>query len=86
VDLARASDQIDQLIDKRAEAAGRANAEEELWKASVRQHNARLRLQRQGEWYCYFSALADSLRRSAEEYERRAEQLLKEPDRGEGRR
>ena len=80
MDVAKASDQIDALIDKRAAARAGANAEETAWKASVRKHNAKLRRERRAEWFCYWSALADSLRASAEEYERRAERLLEEPD------
>ena len=48
------------------------------WKESARKHNAKLRRQRQGEWYCYFAALADSLRRSAEHFEAKAEELLED--------
>ena len=76
MDVAKASDQIDALIDKRAAGREKAAAEEMAWKASVRRHNAKLRRQRQGEWFCYFAALADSLRRSADHYERRALELL----------
>ncbi len=83
MDVARAGDQIDALIEKRAEAAGRANAEEELWKASVRRHNARLRLQHRAEWFRYWAALADSLRASADDFERRALELLDDSEGGE---
>ena len=38
MDVARASDQIDALIEKRARQTGEANAEEEAWKTSVRKH------------------------------------------------
>ena len=48
------------------------------WKESARKHHAKLRRQRQGEWYCHFAALADSLRRSADEYEAKAEELLED--------
>jgi hypothetical protein len=78
VDVARASDQIDALIEKRSRQWSEANAEEMAWKASVRKHNAKLRRQRKAEWFCYWSALADSLRASAEVYEARASALLEE--------
>ena len=81
VDVERAEAQLNALVERRAEAAGRANAEEELWKASVRKHNARLRRQHRAEWFAYFSTLASSLRASADEFDRRAEQLLEEADR-----
>ena len=76
MDLARASDQIDQLIEKRAAGRDQATAAEMLWKESVRRHHEKLCRQRRGEWYCYFAALADSLRASADHYERRALELL----------
>ena len=76
MDVARASDQIDQLIEKRAAGREEATAAEMLWKASVRRHNAKLRRRHRADWYCYFAALADSLRASADHYERRALELL----------
>ena len=80
MDLAKASDQIDALIEKRT-GRGEANDAEMMWKASVRKHNARLRRERRAEWFCYFSALADSLRRSADEFDAKASALLEESDR-----
>jgi len=78
VDVEQASASIDALLDKRARAG--ANAEEMMWKESVKRHNAMLRRERRTEWFCRFSALAASLRASAEGYERRAGTLLE----GEG--
>jgi hypothetical protein len=78
VDVARAEDQLNSLIERRARQRSKANFEEEAWKASVRRHHEKLRRERRAEWFCYFSALASSLRRSAEGYEKRAEQLLLE--------
>jgi hypothetical protein len=86
VDVARASDQIDALIERRAGEGGRANAEEVLWKASVRKHHAKLGRQRRTECFAHYSCLSASLRRSAEEYDRRAEALPEEPCGGEGYR
>jgi hypothetical protein len=83
VDLARAEDQLNGLIEKQAKGRQDANATEMAWKSSVRKHNARLRRQRRGEWCCYFAALAESLRRSAEHYEAKAQALLEdEPNKG----
>ena len=82
MDVIRASDQIDALIEKRAEANGEADFEEQAWKASVRKHNAKLRRQHRAEWFCYFSNLADSLRRSADEFDRRAEALMEDDEKG----
>ncbi len=82
VDVAKASDQLDALIEKRARQRSEADATETMWKASVRKHHAKLQRQRQGEWFCYWSALADSLRASAEHFERKAQALLEhEPER-----
>ncbi len=78
MDVARASDQIDALIQKRAGERNSANAEEMLWKSSVRRHNEKLRRQRQGEWYCHLVGIADSLRRSAEHFEAKAKALLED--------
>ncbi len=64
------------LIERRAREASKAQALEDLWKASERRHHERLRRERRAEWYCYWSALADSLRRSADEFEAKAEALL----------
>jgi hypothetical protein len=83
VDVARASHQIDALIDKRVAGREEAPAEEMLWKSSVRRHNEKLRRGRRGEWYCYFSALASSLRKRAEEYEAKAGALLVEEGGGD---
>jgi hypothetical protein len=80
MDVVRASDQIDTLIEKRAKANSQANVEEMAWKASVRKHHAKLRRQHKAEWYCYFCGLADSMRRSAQEFDRKAEALLEEPE------
>jgi len=82
VDLGKAETDLNSLIERRARERDAANAEEMAWKASVRRHHEKLRRQRRGEWYCYFAALADSLRRSAEHYERRALELLED---GNGR-
>ena len=78
MDVARASDQIDQLIEKRAAGREEATAAEMLWKASVRRHHEKLRRQHRAAWFAHFSALADSLRRSADHYERRALELLED--------
>jgi hypothetical protein len=80
VDVARASDQIDALIDRRAAGRDEANAAEMMWKASVRRHHEKLRRERRAEWFCYWSALADSLRKSADDFERRATELLEDSE------
>ncbi len=82
MDVARASDQIDALIDKRAAGREEATAAEMAWKESVRRHNAKLRRQHRAEWFAYFSTLASSLRASADHYERRAQALLEDEPKG----
>ena len=76
--LARAEADLNNLIERRAREKDASNASEMAWKESVRKHNAKLRRQRQGEWYCYFAALADSLRKSAEHFEAKAQALLED--------
>lgn len=84
MDVARVSDQIDALRDRRAAEVGRAraNALEAMWRASEMRHQEKKRRANAALWYTHYSALAASLRRSADGYERRAERLLEEP--GEG--
>jgi hypothetical protein len=58
---------------------------EAFWRASELRHREEKRRANAALWYTHYSALASALRRSAEDYERRAERLLLEqPDRGEG--
>ncbi len=64
MDVAKASDQIDALIEKRAAGGGKANAVEELWKASARRHHEKLTRQRRAEWYAYHLDQAERLRRT----------------------
>ena len=80
MDVAKAGDQIDRLIEKRAGERDAANELAEMYEASARRHRERKRRENGAAWYSHFSALASSLRRSAEEYERRAERLLEDPD------
>lgn len=53
-------------------------AREELWHESVRRYNARRRKEVRAQWYGFYCRMADSLRRRAEDYERRAEDLCEE--------
>ena len=76
MDVARASDQIVALIEKRAGERNAANELRAMYAESARRHREKRRRENGAAWYSHFSALADSLRRSAEEYERRAERLL----------
>jgi hypothetical protein len=83
VDLETAEEQLNGLVDKRAKGRQEANATEVAWKASVRRHHEKLRGQRRWGWFRHYSALADSLRKSADEYEAKAQALLEdEPSKG----
>jgi hypothetical protein len=82
LDVARASDQIDALIQKRARQRSEANREEATWKASVRRHNAKLQRERRAAWIEFYSRLASSLRSSADEFDARAERLLEAEEGG----
>jgi hypothetical protein len=82
VDVARASDQIDRLIERRAGERGAANELQAMYADSAKRHRERKRRENGAAWFAHFSALADSLRRNAEEYERRAERLLKAEEGG----
>jgi hypothetical protein len=84
VDVARAGDQPDALIEKRARGRVEANAAEMAWKASTRRHHEKLRRARRAEWFAPFSCLAASLRASADEFDAQAEALLVERCGGEG--
>ncbi len=83
MDVERASDQLDVLIERRAQERSKANELAAAWEASARRHREKLRRQRRAEWICYWSALADSLRQSAAEFERKAEMLLEDERRSE---
>jgi hypothetical protein len=79
------TDQLDKLIERR----GRDNPErpeEASYAESVRRYHARQRKEVRAQWYAYFCRLADSLRSRAEEYDRRAEALMEDTNRGEGGR
>ncbi len=76
MDVERASDQLDALIARRSREREKANELASLWRASERRHQEKVRRANAALWYSHFSALADSLRRSAEEFERRAAALL----------
>ena len=80
MDLARASDQIDALIERRAGERGAANELAEMYAESARRHRERIRRQNRAAWFTYFSNLAASLRAGAERYDRRAAELLEDDE------
>ncbi len=66
MDVARASDQIDALIERRATQRDKANAVENLWAMSEKRHRARLREERLRERLAYHQAM---LRAHSENFE-----------------
>jgi hypothetical protein len=86
IDVAKASDQLDRLIERRAGERNAVNELQAMYEASARRHRERKRRENGAVWYSQFSALADSHASISREFERRAEALLEEPGRGEGGR
>lgn len=75
--------QLDAMIERRSKKGEVDRDEkEELWKASVRQYNARRREENRLAWCGYFERLATSLRSRAEEYDRRAQTLMEVESKG----
>ena len=73
-----ASASIDALIEKRAGERNAANESQAMYEASVGRHREKLRRANRAAWYSHYGALADSLRRSAEHFEAKAEELLED--------
>ncbi len=71
MDVARASDQIDALIVRRATQTAAENEREELWRASVRKHHAKLRTERLHDRLAWHQAMLESHTRNFEELMRR---------------
>lgn len=72
--------ELDAFISRRASRAPDPDEQEELWKTSVRAHNARLRDENRAAWCDYHRGQADALRRTLEElitrHEAEAERLM----------
>jgi predicted metal-dependent peptidase len=68
--------ELDTMIERRSRQKD-PDEESELWKESVRRYNARQREDNRLAWQNYFSRLAGSLRARAEEYDHRAQALMK---------
>ncbi len=73
-----ATDQIDRLIESRSKGREKANELEAFWRASELRVLAKQREENRTGWFAYYSHLAHSCRRRADEYEAKAEQLLQE--------
>jgi len=72
--------ELDRLISRRASQDRRQDPDEqeELWKASVRAHNAHRRREIAALWFAHFCRMAENHAKISEDYERRAEALCKE--------
>ncbi len=70
--------ELDMLIRRRADKPPDPDELEPSYRESVRRHREKLRRENAALWYSHFSALADSLRRSADHYERKAKDLLED--------
>lgn len=55
-----------------------ADEREEVWKASVRAHNAKSRRANRAAWFAHFCLMADNYARISRDYERSAEELCGE--------
>ena len=82
MDVAKASDQIDQLIDKRSERRRAANAAEESWKQPTRERRERRRRDNARAWAEHYASMArahhDLAAKAAEKADRVLVQLDKE--------
>lgn len=77
MDLLRASDSIDALIERRVREKSNANELQEMYEESARRHRERIRREHVALWYEYEMLLAENHRQLSEEHEARA-RLLRE--------
>lgn len=78
MDVARASDSIDALIERRVREKSSANGLQEMYEESARRHREKLREQHRWEWVRFFDHMAASHAKMSEDYEARAARLLEE--------
>ena len=78
MDVERAEAELDAFIERRTRERSKANALEEMYAESVRRHRERIRRQNRALWFAHYANLADSLRRSADVFDRKAEALMEE--------
>ena len=76
--IEKAEASLNNLIERQAKAASKASAEEDLWKMSVRRHNAAVRRRNVALWYAHFCQMADNHAALAADYAERAERLCQE--------
>ncbi len=78
MDLLRASDSIDALIERRVREKSNANELQEMYAESTRRDRERRRRENAAQWYEYEMLLAENHRQLSEEHEARALALLEE--------
>jgi hypothetical protein len=76
VDVARASASIDELIDRRIRARSVADELELMYKDSARRNRQKLREENRWEWIRHYEQMASNHHGLAEDYQRRALDLL----------
>jgi hypothetical protein len=79
VDVAKASAELDAFIERRAEgrdARDTANEHHEIWQRSVRVYHARDRERNRWAWIRHFDRMARNHAAIAQDYERRATELV----------
>ena len=74
--IEKAEASLNNLIERRARAASKAEAEEDLRRASERRHKAAKRERNRWEWIRFFDKMAANHAALAESYKARAEQLI----------
>ena len=78
--IEKAEAELNNFIERRAKAASKAEAEEDLWRASVRRHEEREKRIRDAERYRWHADQAERLRRTmtqlVDHHERQARKLL----------
>ncbi len=70
--------ELHRLIEKRAKAASKAEAEERMWKASARRYHEAARRKNRAAWFAHFCRMADNHAALAADYAERAERLCQE--------
>ena len=76
MDVARASDQIDLLIERRVGERTNADELEEMYRESVRRHREKIRQANRAAWHTFYAGLAHNHREIAARNEAKAAALL----------
>ncbi len=76
IDVDAASGQIDALVERRSAGRDKANAVEEMWRASERRHREKRRRENAALWYSFYLGLAEAHAKIAAGFEEKAATLL----------